>query len=27
MQLLNSKYEWVFRTLIINFYKGKELSL
>jgi outer membrane protein len=27
MQLLNAKYELVFRTLIIDFYKGKELSL
>ncbi len=26
-QLLNAKYEFVFRTLIINFYKGKELKL
>ena len=27
MQLLNAKYELVFRTLIIDFYKGEELSL
>ena len=27
MQLLNSKYELLFRTLIIDFYKGKELTL
>jgi len=26
-QLLNAKYEFVFRTLIIDFYKGKELKL
>jgi|TARA_B110000902_G_scaffold78430_1_gene93384 outer membrane protein len=26
-QLLNAKYEFVFRTLIINFYKGQELKL
>jgi outer membrane protein len=27
MQLVNAKFELVFRTLIIDFYKGKELSL
>jgi outer membrane protein len=26
-QLLNAKYEYVFRSLIINFYKGQELKL
>lgn len=26
-QLLNAKYEYVFRTLIIDFYKGQELKL
>lgn len=27
IQLLNAKYEWIFRTLIIDFYIGKKLTL
>jgi len=27
IQWINAKYEWLFRNLIIDFYKGKELSL
>ena len=27
IQVLNAKYEYVFRALIIDFYKGKQLQL